>query len=392
MSRPLRLLVNAANVTAAGPVALVRSLVPALAAEADGANITVVCADPAVAVAAGEAPGVETVVWPLRRGVQNDLARLLQLHLELPRLARRVGAEALLTLGDVGPVIVPCPHLVFLHLSLLVYGAEEVPGGMWSWPRRSYLRRHFAASVRRAAAVVVQTPVMASRLAAAYQVDPARVHEIAQPVPRHVGAGTPAAPLDAMVSCGKPIRLLVLAAYQPHKNHRVLVDVARELRRRGLAAMVQIFTTVAEDDPRAQPLLRALTREPDVITNLGRLPGEQVRSAFAAASALLLPTLVESYGLIYLEAMACGVPVLTSERDFARWMCRDLALYFDPLDPVSIVDAIERLGQFDRGAAWTRAVAARLTELPADWGEVARRFLVLAGAVRSSRDHLRRPA
>ena len=59
-----------------------------------------------------------------------------------------------------------------------------------------------------------------------------------------------------------------------------------------------------------------------------------------------MPTLVESFGLIYLEALMFRLPILTSDRDFAHWMCRDLALYFDPMDPVSIVNTIEATQSF----------------------------------------------
>ena len=84
--------------------------------------------------------------------------------------------------------------------------------------------------------------------------------------------------------------------------------------------------------------------------------------------------------MIYLEAMAAARPILTSDRDFARWMCGAAARYFDPLDPVSIVDVIAALAGSPRGVDTTCAAAARLLEFPADWGEVARRFALVLRA------------
>ena len=109
-------------------------------------------------------------------------------------------------------------------------------------------------------------------------------------------------------------------------------------------------------------------------TNLGVLSRPQVYAALRHAAALFLPTLVESYGLIYLEAMACRTPILTSERDFSRRMCGDLAVYFDPLDAVSIADAIERLVQSGASRLDEAAVAANLSKFPSDWPDVASRF------------------
>ena len=80
-----------------------------------------------------------------------------------------------------------------------------------------------------------------------------------------------------------------------------------------------------------------------MLTNLGRLRPEEAGLALHTADALFMPTLVETFGSTYLEAMAAHKPILTSNRDFANYLCGDLALYFDPMDPVSIADAIERL-------------------------------------------------
>ncbi len=64
---------------------------------------------------------------------------------------------------------------------------------------------------------------------------------------------------------------------------------------------------------------------------------------YLACNALLLPTLLESFSGTYLEAMHFGRPILTSNLDFARDVCDDAALYFDPWDPVAIKDAILKL-------------------------------------------------
>jgi glycosyltransferase involved in cell wall biosynthesis len=109
------------------------------------------------------------------------------------------------------------------------------------------------------------------------------------------------------------------------------------------------------------------------------LAPHQVPEAMADASALFLPTLLESYGLIYLEAMACGLPIVTSDRDFARWICSDTALYFDPLDPTSIVETILALPEFVRGANLPERARARLGQLPSSWAEVGTRFIQVLG-------------
>lgn len=45
---------------------------------------------------------------------------------------------------------------------------------------------------------------------------------------------------------------------------------------------------------------------------LGQVPRTYVRREFLQADVFVLPTLCDSFGLVHLEAMACGVPVITT--------------------------------------------------------------------------------
>ena len=374
-----RVFVNAANVTGSGASVVVANLLPELyAAAPDVEFITLV--PPALSAAAGAA-NARILTHPTRRGAANDAARLIDLHLTLPRLIARSGADVCLTLGDVGPADLPCAHVVFLHNPLYVYGPEELAGHHdWSAAKRRYLLWQFRRSAAGARTVIVQTPVMRARLAQRFGLSDARIEVISQPVPGHA-AGAARRPVDsASGNGGGRTRLLFLAAYYPHKNHAILPAVVRELRARGMADSVQIFTTLGGQAPPS--LQHELAACSDVVTDLGRLTPAAVADALASATALFLPTLVESYGLIYVEAMAWGLPILTSDRDFARWMCGDAARYFDPQDPAAIADAIAALPEFMRSADVAARGAARLRELPQDWSDVGRRFIdvVLAPA------------
>jgi glycosyltransferase involved in cell wall biosynthesis len=375
---PRRIFLNAANVTASGPTVLVANLLPALYAAAPEVEFTTLIPESPALAAVARAPNARVLTRRVRRGWRNDLGRLWDLHGGLARTVASSGAEVCLTLGDVGPRRLPCRHVVFLHNPLFVYSAEDLAGDDdWSPAKRRYLIRQFERSLAGASGVVVQTPVMRRRLRERYGVEASKTRVIPQPVPGHVTPATAVPGRSPLAACPKAVRLLFLAAHYPHKNHRILGDVARELRSRGLDATTQIFVTLGEPAP--ESLRAMLGANPDVVTDLGRLGPAAVPEAFADATALFLPTLVESYGLIYLEAMACRRPILTSDRDFARWMCGEAAVYFDPLDPRSIVDAIATLPSFTRDADLASRASVRLREFPRDWETVAASFLQVLG-------------
>ena len=101
-----------------------------------------------------------------------------------------------------------------------------------------------------------------------------------------------------IAACAKPIKLLFLAAYYPHKNHAILPAVAEELHGRGLDSRVHFFLTLDENKTESAELRSQLRCYPDLFTNLGHLSPPDVAIALRASDALFMPTLVESFGLI----------------------------------------------------------------------------------------------
>ncbi len=373
-----RILINAANLIAAGPSAVGRSLLPSLVSALPEASFTVLLPEDwrarPLELPANAAPRY----LPVKAGVWKDVESLKQLYFGLPRVANETRADVCLTLGDYPPVGLPCPHVVFLHNPLLVYSQAELQGsGDWPRARRIYLRAHFRLTAPSAEYIAVQTDVMARRVIATYGIDSRKVVIIPQPVPLHVssvlGIDTPSQIRDHP----KPVKLTFLAAYYAHKNHKILPAVASELRRRGLADKVQIFTTINLDSCPSASVRDCFRDNSDVLTNLGTIGREDVAALLADSSAFFLPTTVETFGLVYLEAMAFGLPILTSDRDFAHTMCGDLARYFDPFDAVSIADCIEEFCAWRKPGEYAAKAKEGLSRFPPNWDAVAEKFLDL---------------
>jgi glycosyltransferase involved in cell wall biosynthesis len=75
----------------------------------------------------------------------------------------------------------------------------------------------------------------------------------------------------------------------------------------------------------------------------GYVSDEYLRRYVAGATALVLPSLYEGFGLPPLEAMACGCPVIVSNVTSLPEVCGDAALYVDPNNPQNIADTMQRL-------------------------------------------------
>jgi glycosyltransferase involved in cell wall biosynthesis len=72
------------------------------------------------------------------------------------------------------------------------------------------------------------------------------------------------------------------------------------------------------------------------------LSEEEIQLAYAAADAVVYPSLCEGFGRVCLEAMEAGTPLACSDLSVMREVADDYACWFDPYDIGSIVAAIEK--------------------------------------------------
>lgn len=131
------------------------------------------------------------------------------------------------------------------------------------------------------------------------------------------------------------IRCLTISAYYPHKNLGVIRPVVDELIRRGYANVKFIVTLQAEH---YHSLFPASYHEN--VINVGFVPSKEGPSLYEECDIMFLPTLLECFSASYAEAMVMGKPIVTSDMGFAHTVCKDAALYFDPVDVMSIVDRL----------------------------------------------------
>lgn len=75
----------------------------------------------------------------------------------------------------------------------------------------------------------------------------------------------------------------------------------------------------------------------------GSLPDSDIPELYSGAKLLLFPSLYEGFGYPPLEAMQCGVPVITSRRGSLPEICGNAAEYVDPLDVEAMAAKIKEL-------------------------------------------------
>ena len=160
-------------------------------------------------------------------------------------------------------------------------------------------------------------------------------------LPMGVDVETFSRPADPAVSIALPScpRVLSIGSCLKRKNLDVLPDVlSRVVQAVGPVALIRVGELLPTG-------LRRRVEEvlpPGHLVELGSLPDARLVAVYQSVQVMLLPSLVEGFGLPVVEAMAAGCPVVCSRASSLPEVGGDAVLYFDP------ADAAEAAGQLTR--------------------------------------------
>ncbi|MDX6676677.1 MAG: hypothetical protein QOE31_729, partial [Solirubrobacteraceae bacterium] len=163
-----------------------------------------------------------------------------------------------------------------------------------------------------------------------YDVDEARVRIIPNAPSLPIGDG----PLPE----GNIPYLLAVGDLRPKKNLLRLVEAFRRLRGEGLEHRLVLSGVDSGEGERVRD---AAGGEPVQLT--GYLPDVEMDALMRGADALVHPSLYEGFGLVLVEAMARGVPVVAARATALPETGGDACEYFDPLDVGDMAAAIRRV-------------------------------------------------
>ncbi len=256
----------------------------------------------------------------------------------LGRILNRIGVDVVLNLGNL-IIRTRAKQLSVFQWSFGVDVHEKVWAGMLPVDRLSrkaklwLLERYF----HEADVVVAQTEFIRQRLIEKYRLNDVRVIGNAPTL----GGVTDESGTAFDLPVG--VRLVYPCVYYPHKNLEILLDVAELIKARKLN--YRIITTINPGGPAASRFVGAIAERglQDVIRNIGQVPPGRMPALYEQCDALLMPTLLESFSIVYPEAMHHGLPILTSDMWFAHSVCGDAAKYFDPFDAANILRSIEEV-------------------------------------------------
>jgi glycosyltransferase involved in cell wall biosynthesis len=143
---------------------------------------------------------------------------------------------------------------------------------------------------------------------------------------------------------------LIVSAFVPYKRIETAIDACRRI-----SAPLRIVG----DGPERERLQRLAGSD---VTFLGALPDEQLRVEYQRARALIMPG-EEDFGIVPVEAQACGRPVVALARGGALETVNDgeTGVLFGEATAESLADALRRMNTLSFDSGRIRASAERFS-------------------------------
>lgn len=341
----------------------------------------------------------------------------------LPRFEEREGVRVhrvpclrrnlhVCTVGEAASYLLPAAarlrHLVRRHRHDLIHAHFIFPDGFVAWVARAglglpylitahgtdvpgynpyrlraahaVLRPVWRRTLRGAAAVVCQSRLLRSLVLA-------RAPDV---MPRLIPNGFDPRRLRPRPPAERARRVLVVSRLLPRKGVQHVVEAFRELPRDHTLEIVG-------DGPFLPDLRRQATGLGERVRLRGWLDNgsEELRALYETSRVFVLPSEAENFPVVLLEAMAAGLPIVTTAGTGCAEVVGDAALLVPPRDPEAIRAALRRLLMDAELRERLGAAARRRLERRFAWDAVARQYEALyaeiaeAPGARAEPHHLR---
>jgi len=250
-------------------------------------------------------------------------------HWALGLLARRSGVEVFHEPHFTLPLYTPCRKVVTIHD--IIHLLDPAVGAM----EKTYARWMISSAIRRADQVITVSHHTKQNLVRMMGANPDKI------TVTHNAAGSGFAPMDGAEVATELSRLGMVSGYYlfvgSDRTHKNIKAVAGAM---SMMSQDARFAIVGRMGPAARELFAPYSGR---VTFIERAGTRTIAALYAGAEALFFPSYMEGFGLPPLEAMACGVPVVSSNLSSMPEVVGDAAALAHPDDHKTAAELMERI-------------------------------------------------
>lgn len=339
--RPLRIAFDALGSPKGGGITFITSVVSALAEAAPDQQFVLLYSAPAI----GESPYPQNVSLVHVPNCVSVRSRWAWEQFKMPGVLLRMKVDLVFCLSGFTSFFTRIPQISVWQNALIV-NRLEVPLPrrlrLYLWAQRQLQRF----SIRKAAWNIFLTQNFADLAATWWDMEGARYSVI------HSGIDADRVSKADQRSLGQRDHIVLSIGHTYfHKNYEKLIEAMGVYRDRYPDPLKLVIVGGAEAPQYHSELKQKIIDErlSDVVEMVGILGASEVAEYYAKAKIYAVTSLLESFGLTTLEAMANGLPVLAPNATCFPEVCGDAAVYCDPESPSDIADQLHHLLQDEKG-------------------------------------------
>lgn len=268
------------------------------------------------------------------RGLWRELHYLPR---ELPRRVSASGADLLHCPSSLVPLHIDIPLVVTLH-DVIGWDHPE-------WLTRAnvlQLRHVLPRALRRGATVITSSRYSRDRIVEVLNVRPERIHVVPLGIDERF---TPNSAMDdqkrrAGLGIDRPY-LVTVGTLQPRKNLATAIEAFERLSCSEDLQLVIVGARGWRDDALFERIRRS--SKAASILMVGHVSDDELVAVYRGAECFVFPSRYEGFGFPPLEAMASGVPVLSTTNTSLAEAVGDAGIEIHPDDPVGIAEQLQRV-------------------------------------------------
>ena len=299
-------------------------------------------------------------------------------QVRLPALARRHKIDILHSPANVAPLFYKGKSIIHIHDLCFVVNPQ-----WYSFAFRTVYNLIIPQLAKRATKVITNSNNSKNDLLQYFELPAERVSLVYWAVDDTFSL--PRIKPENEIGIGETDFILYVGSLEPRKNINVLIEAYEQLRHQYPAIKTKLILIGGESPLFASVQLRAREFRDDVVFK-GFVTDAELSEYYRRAKLVAYPSLYEGFGLPPLEAMASGVPVVTSSTSSIPEVVGGAAILVNPRDREHLTRALHRvLVDQELRAAMVREGYLQVAKF--NWYRVARGVLSVYYEVHKRQPH-----
>jgi len=266
--------------------------------------------------------------------------RIRWIQTKLPKLLKEHHVDVLYSPNDQTSFLAPCPVVLAIR-NLAPYANSNTAEGLRGRLRLLQLKRLTQISVWKANKVVFISNHSKEIISKKLGIPNEKGITIHHGLSRQFDVNAPVKPCFQKY---QPYILSVSTVYR-HKNYIPLIQAFSKLLNKYQLSYNLLIAGRPEHTHYFSQMKQIIAKENigSHVQLLGEIEYPQIPALYSGSRLFVFPSYLETFGQPPIEAMASGVPVVSSNACVMPEICDDAALYFDPFDPDELAQVMYKI-------------------------------------------------